>query len=74
MDIDVKRQRISLTMRLNDAPGNAPRPSEAHTEANPNTARSQRDKQPPEPKRPPNHAPQPTGLFAIALEKAKLKK
>ena len=74
MDVDVKRQRISLTMRLNDAPGIAPRPSEARTEANPNTARSQRDKQLPEPERPPNHAPQPTGLFAIALEKAKLKK
>jgi len=74
MDVDVKRQRISLTMRLNDAPGNAPRPSEARTEANPNAARSQKDKQPPDPKRPPNRAPQPTGLFAIALEKAKQKK
>jgi uncharacterized protein len=74
MDVDVKRQRISLTMRLDDAPGSAPRPSEARVEANPNTARSQRDKQPPEPKRPPNRTPQPTGLFALALEKAKLKK
>jgi uncharacterized protein len=74
MDVDVKRQRISLTMRLNDAPGIAPRPSEARTEANPNAARSQRDKQLPEPERPPTRAPQPTGLFAIALEKAKLKK
>jgi len=74
MEVDVKRQRISLTMRLNDAPGSAPRPSEARAEANPNTARSQRDKQPSQPQRTENRAPQPTGLFAIALEKAKLKK
>ena len=73
-DVDLKRQRISLTMRLDDAPRNAPRQSEARADANPNAARGQRDKQPPEAKRPPNRAPQPTGLFALALEKAKLKK
>jgi uncharacterized protein len=70
MEVDVKRQRISLTMRLNDAPGSAPRSSEARADANPNRARNQRDQPPAEPKR----APQPTGLFAIAMEKAKLKK
>jgi transcriptional accessory protein Tex/SPT6 len=74
MDVDAKRQRISLTMRLNDAPGNAPRPSEARVEANPNFARGQSNRQPPETKRPPNRAPQLTGLFALALEKAKVKK
>jgi len=74
MDVDMKRQRISLTMRLDDAPESAPRPSDARVESNPNAARSQRDKQPPESKRPPNRAPQPTGLLAIALEKAQQKK
>ena len=74
MDVDVKRQRIALTMRLTDAPGDAPRSNQARPEANPNTARSQRDKQPPQSNRPQSRAPQPTGLFAIALEKAKQKK
>jgi uncharacterized protein len=74
MDVDVKRQRISLTMRLNDAPGIAPRPSEARVEANPNIARNQSDKHPSDATRPQNRTPQPTGLFALALEKAKQKK
>ena len=74
LDVDVKRQRISLTMRLDDALMQAPRESGARVEASPNRARKQIDKQPPDPKRLPNRAAQPTGLFAIALEKAKLKK
>jgi len=74
LDVDVKRQRISLTMRLDDALMQAPRESGSRVEASPNRARKQIDKQPPDPKRLPNRAAQPTGLFAIALEKAKLKK
>ena len=74
MDVDVKRQRIALTMRLNDAPPNAPGSNSPRTEANPQPARNQSDKPPPRAKRPPDRAAQPTGLFAIALEKAKLKK
>ncbi|MGH7886736.1 MAG: Tex family protein [Candidatus Binatia bacterium] len=74
IDVDLKRQRISLTMRLDGAPGSAPRSSEARAESNPNAVRSQRDKQPPEATLPPNRTAQPTGLFALALEKAKLKK
>ncbi len=74
MDVDVKRQRIALTMRLTDAPGNAPRASEARAETNPNDARNQRNQQQPQSIRPQNRPPQPTGLFALALEKAKLKK
>ncbi|MGZ8445433.1 MAG: Tex family protein [Candidatus Binatia bacterium] len=74
LDVDVKRQRIALTMRLTDAPGNARRSSETHAETTPNGPRSQRDKPPPQSIRPQNRPPQPTGLFAIALEKAKLKK
>jgi uncharacterized protein len=74
MDVDVKRQRISLTMRLNDAPASLPRSGETRSDSNPNAARSPRDKPAPEKKPAPSRAAQPTGLFAIALEKAKLKK
>jgi uncharacterized protein len=74
MDVDVKRQRIALTMRLSDAPGDPPRPIQARPEADPNTARNQRDSQAPLSTRPQSRAPAPTGLFAIALEKAKQKK
>jgi len=70
MDIDVKRQRIALTMRLTDTPADSPRSNQARPEANSDPARSRRDKQPPSSNRP----AQPTGLFAIALEKAKQKK
>jgi uncharacterized protein len=74
MDVDVKRQRISLTMRLNDAPSGTPRSGEARSESNRDVARGQRDKHAVETKPLPSRAAQPTGLFAIALEKAKLKK
>ena len=62
MDVDVKRQRNSLTMRLDDTPtssrsgGAAPGP------------------RPSEPKRAPEPKPQPGGAIALALERAKLKK
>jgi uncharacterized protein len=74
MDVDVKRQRIALTMRLNDPPGDTPRSNQARPEANPDAARNQKDRQPPPSNRPPIRPVQPTGLFAIALEKAKQKK
>ncbi|MGH7834705.1 MAG: S1 RNA-binding domain-containing protein, partial [Candidatus Binatia bacterium] len=59
MDIDVKRQRISLTMRLDDAPGAAPRPGATPA---------------PEPKRAPAPELKPSGAIALALERARLKK
>ena len=70
MEVDVKRQRISLTMRLDDAPQASSRAADAHAEA------SSRDRQSPspEPKRPPFREPKPGGVIAIALERAKLKK
>ncbi len=66
MDVDVKRQRISLTMRLDDTPGTSSRSG--------GTADGPRDRRPPEPKRAPAGQPQPNNVFAIALERAKLKK
>ena len=68
MEVDVKRQRISLTMRLDDAPGAPSRAAEARRETSP------RDRQSPEPKRPPLSEPKPGGAIAMALERAKLKK
>ena len=66
MDVDVKRQRISLTMRLDDTPGTSSRSG--------GTVDGPRDPRPPEPKRAPAREPQPNNVFAIALERAKLKK
>jgi uncharacterized protein len=66
MDVDVKRQRISLTMRLDDTPGTSLR--SAGTPAGP------RDQRPSEPKRGPAREPPPSGAIAMALERAKLKK
>jgi uncharacterized protein len=59
LDVDVKRQRIALSMRLDDAPGTSSRSG---------------DPRPPEPKRAPAREPQPSNVFAIALERARLKK
>ena len=75
MEVDEKRQRISLTMRLDDAPGSGSRSGEAHVETNPGAPRGPRDRRPPEPKRAPARAePKPGGAIALALERAKLKK
>jgi uncharacterized protein len=68
MEVDVKRQRISLTMRLDDAPGAPSRAADTRGQTSP------RDRQSPEPKRPPLSEPKPGGAIAMALERAKLKK
>ncbi len=62
MEVDAKRQRISLTLRLDDAPA-------AWSRAG---ARSER--RPLEPKGAPMPEQKPGGLFALALERAKRKK
>jgi len=62
----VKRQRISLTMRLDDTPGTSSRSG--------GTADGPRDKRPSEPKPAPAREQKPSNVFAIALERAKLKK
>jgi uncharacterized protein len=69
MEVDEKRQRISLTMRLEErapaTPGANDRP------VNRNAVQEQR----PEAKRPaPRPEPKPSGAFALALERAKAKK
>jgi len=62
MNVDLKRQRISLTMRLDDTPGTSSRSNDV--------ASRPRDQRPPEPK----HEQQSGNAFALALERAKLKK
>ena len=75
MEVDEKRQRVSLTMRLDDAPGTGLRSSDTRPEANADAARNPRDRLPPEPKRAPARVePKPGGAIALALERAKLKK
>ncbi len=74
IDVDAKRQRIALSMRLEDAPGISSRSGDTPADANFETARAPRDRRPLEPKRAPGREPQPTNVFAIALERAKLKK
>jgi len=59
MDVDEKRQRISLSMRLDDLPGSSSRSHGAL---------------PPESKRAPAREQQPSGTLAAALALAKLKK
>jgi uncharacterized protein len=66
MDVDVKRQRISLTMRLDDTPGTSSRSGGA--------APGPRDPRQSEPKHAAEPKPQPGGAIALALERAKLKK
>jgi uncharacterized protein len=75
MEVDEKRQRISLTMRLDDAPGSGSRSGEAPAETNTGGSRGPRDRRPPESKRAPaRDEPKPGGAIALALERAKLKK
>ena len=75
LEVDEKRQRISLTMRLDDAPGSGSRSSEARAETNTGASHGPRDRHPPESTRSPGRAePKPGGAIALALERAKLKK
>jgi protein Tex len=75
MEVDEKRQRISLTMRLDDAPGSGARSGDARAETNTGVPRGPRDRRPPEPARTPSRGePKPGGAIALALERAKLKK
>jgi uncharacterized protein len=66
MDVDVKRQRVSLTMRLEDAPGTASRAA--------GSAFGAGDRRVAETKRASAREQKPANLFAIALERAKQKK
>jgi uncharacterized protein len=72
LEVDVKRQRISLTMRLDDAAGPSSPGGSVTMDAQAVT-RGRRDRRPPESTRAPERGPQPSGAFAMALARAKLK-
>ncbi|MPZ78187.1 MAG: S1 RNA-binding domain-containing protein, partial [Deltaproteobacteria bacterium] len=71
MEVDLKRQRISLTMRLDGAPSSVSRAGDTRVEANANAEASPRERRPYGTNR---DKPQVTGAIALALERAKLKK
>ena len=74
LDVDVKRQRISLTMRL-DEPSEAPaRADRARVEPQTALAGGPRQAHSRLPQRGPKAEPQASGAFAMALARAKLKK
>jgi uncharacterized protein len=68
MEIDEKRQRISLTMRLDDVPGTGLRSGNTRAE------QGSREQVPFEPRRNTKPESKPGGAIAMALERAKLKK
>jgi uncharacterized protein len=73
LDVDVKRQRISLTMRIDDAPVSASASSRASVEVSTGIAREPRARRPPIPQHAPDRQPQPTGTMAMALALARAK-
>ena len=74
LDIDVKRQRISWTMRLDEAPGSASASGRASVEVSAGASRNSGNRRPPTPQRTPERQPQPGGTMAMALARAKQKK
>ena len=70
MEVDAKRQRIALTMRLDDAPGPSSRSGGARVDANANAARGPSDRKP-EPRRAAASGQQPSGAMALAFAKWK---
>jgi uncharacterized protein len=73
LDVDVKRQRISLTMRLDDTPGSASTSNRAPVEVSSGIARGPRDRRPAAPQHAPEREPQPVGTMAMAMALARAK-
>jgi uncharacterized protein len=74
MEIDVKRQRISLTMRLDDASGASSRSDRAHAGSQAGAARDPSTRLQPSPPQASQRESQPIGTIAMALARAKMKK
>ncbi|MDZ4732757.1 MAG: Tex family protein [Nitrospirota bacterium] len=73
LEVDVKRQRISLTMRLDEAPVSASAPSRAPVGVSAEIAREPRTRRPPTPQHAPERQPQPVGTMAMAMALARAK-
>ena len=69
LDVDLKRQRISLTMRIDDAAGRPTAPAPSGSEA----ARDSRGRGQSVSGQAAARAPQPIGAMAMALAKARQK-
>jgi uncharacterized protein len=69
LEVDVKRQRISLTMRLDDVPGSASASVRLPVEASVGVARESRGRRPSAPQHTQDRQPQPAGTMAMAQKK-----
>ncbi|MDQ6735101.1 MAG: RNA-binding transcriptional accessory protein [Nitrospirota bacterium] len=74
MEVDVKRQRISLTMRLDDASGASSRSDRAPVSPQAGAARDPHTRLQPRPAQASQRESQPIGTIAMALARAKMKK
>ncbi|MDP3089382.1 MAG: Tex family protein [Nitrospira sp.] len=73
MEVDVKRQRISLTMRLDDAPGSAASSRPSSGEAGAGVPPESQGRRQPMAQRPVDRQPPPGGTMAMALALARAK-
>lgn len=73
MDVDVKRQRISLTMRLDDAPGSTSSVRFLSNEGSAGMVRESQGKRASAPQRALDRQPPPGGTMAMALALARAK-
>jgi len=73
LDVDVKRHRISLTMRLDEAPSNVSITVRPPIEVSAGVACEPRNRRPPTPQHAPERRSQPTGMMAMALALAHAK-
>lgn len=73
LDVDVKRQRISLTLRLDDTSGRTSASGGTPVEASMEKAREPRGRRPLTLQRAPERQPQPSGTIATAMALARAK-
>jgi len=73
LEVDVKRQRISLTMRLDDVPGSTSASNRTPGEASAGAVRDQRDRRSSAPQRAQESQSQPGGTMAMAMALARAK-
>ncbi len=73
LDVDIKRHRISLTMRLNEAPSDVSTSVRPPIEVSAGAAREPHDRRTSTPHRAQERQPQPTGMMAMALALARAK-
>jgi uncharacterized protein len=73
LEVDVKRQRISLTMRLDDAPASAPAVNRPPVEVSARVASKPPHGRSSAPQHVPDRQPQPVGTMAMAMALARAK-